>query len=574
MYSVDWVRSNQQSQELQQKERATRDEQAFFKALRLKDVLMTLQENLSTLNLRIRTMAIIGTVKALTPHHGLPAKICSTLKRPVISLHMHQQILEQMDFQLAGPHGGPLDDLGADGLYPCPLCESSFDNKDSLEDHMDSHQQDRGILECDFCGKEFTSKLDLTKHTALHAQESQGDPQCQLCGKYFATREEAVMHLKVHSAAGSPGRVVKQRKFKCERCDRSFFTRKDVKRHMVVHTGQRNFVCQYCPQKFGRKDHLVRHTKKTHTNNNNNNNSANNNNNNNSNNNNNNNQSNNNGNNNNNNNNGNSHNNNQNGLNSIGPSGTVPLSDPGVSSTTGLLPPEPGPPLSPLLPQIMMSSHSVQAPSTPTEVKQEQPIASVFNYGDMSPVHQQQQFHEDVVVPQSPHHLTPLATTSSSSQLIVTGPPVTVLPVSQGQVGTGVNQNILQSGKDPLVSHSSWAPSAYISPSFSSYFIDDENRNAIPVLKHEASSTNTVTTHSGVPSMDFHPSSTSSSYFTLMPIISQNTTNYYNVGQSGMGVVSSLSPLSPTSPQTTTPLTPPLVDGLGSPLPHFSQAFQ
>lgn len=31
---------------------------------------------------------------------------------------MHQQILEQMDFQLAGAHGGPLDDLGADGLYP------------------------------------------------------------------------------------------------------------------------------------------------------------------------------------------------------------------------------------------------------------------------------------------------------------------------------------------------------------------------------------------------------------------------------------------------------------------------
>lgn len=468
---------------------------------------------------------------------------------------------------------------------------------------MDSHQQDRGIPECDFCGKEFSSKLDLTKHTALHAQESQDDSQCRLCGKYFATREEAVMHLKVHSASGSPGRVVKreyttflgrysqkylclprlsldqrlethhvpvsgsaERKFKCERCDRSFFTRKDVKRHMVVHTGQRNFVCQYCPQKFGRKDHLVRHTKKTHTNNNNNNNSASNNNNNNNSSTNNNNQTGSNGNNNN--------NNSQNGLNNIGQGAGVPLSDPGVSSTTGLLPPEQGAPHSPLMPQIMMPSHSVQPPTTPTEVKQEQPIASVFNYGDMSPAHQQQQFHEDVVVPQSPHHLTPLATTSSSSQLIVTGPSVTVLPVSQGQVGTGVNPNILQTGKDPLVSHSSWAPSAYISPSFSPYFIDDENRNAIPVLKHEASSTNAVTSHSGVPSMDFHPSSTSSSYFTLMPIISQNTTNYYNVGQGGMGVVSSLSPLSPTSPQTTTPLTPPLVDGLGSPLPHFSQAFQ
>lgn len=43
-----------------------------------------------------------------------------------------------------------------------------------------------------------------------------------------------------------------------------FFTRKDVKRHLVVHTGIRNFACPYCTQRFGRKDHLVRHAKKSH----------------------------------------------------------------------------------------------------------------------------------------------------------------------------------------------------------------------------------------------------------------------------------------------------------------------
>jgi hypothetical protein len=33
---------------------------------------------------------------------------------------------------------------------------------------------------------------------------------------------------------------------------------------MVVHTGQRNFACPFCQQRFGRKDHLVRHAKKSH----------------------------------------------------------------------------------------------------------------------------------------------------------------------------------------------------------------------------------------------------------------------------------------------------------------------
>lgn len=57
-----------------------------------------------------------------------------------------------------------------------------------------------------------------------------------------------------------------ERRFKCEQhgCEKVFFTRKDVKRHMVVHTGQRNFACPFCQQRFGRKDHLVRHAKKSH----------------------------------------------------------------------------------------------------------------------------------------------------------------------------------------------------------------------------------------------------------------------------------------------------------------------
>ncbi|XP_074595999.1 uncharacterized protein LOC141851106 [Brevipalpus obovatus] len=55
-----------------------------------------------------------------------------------------------------------------------------------------------------------------------------------------------------------------ERRFKCDQCDRMFFTRKDVKRHNVVHTGVRNYACPFCQQRFGRKDHLVRHAKKSH----------------------------------------------------------------------------------------------------------------------------------------------------------------------------------------------------------------------------------------------------------------------------------------------------------------------
>ncbi|KAH9394256.1 hypothetical protein TYRP_004306 [Tyrophagus putrescentiae] len=55
-----------------------------------------------------------------------------------------------------------------------------------------------------------------------------------------------------------------ERRFQCDHCESRFFTQKDVKRHLVVHTGVRNFPCPFCTQKFGRKDHLVRHAKKSH----------------------------------------------------------------------------------------------------------------------------------------------------------------------------------------------------------------------------------------------------------------------------------------------------------------------
>ncbi|XP_077495691.1 zinc finger protein PLAGL2-like isoform X1 [Amblyomma americanum] len=154
---------------------------------------------------------------------------------------------------------------GGERPFQCPSCERRFHRKDHLKTHQQVHDPNKALHTCALCGKKYSSALSFRKHSALHAAEA-GDPVCRLCGAAFARREDVLLHLKVHSGASS--RLVKpptERRFKCDRCERSFFTRKDVKRHLVVHTGQRNFQCQFCPQKFGRKDHLVRHTKKTHS---------------------------------------------------------------------------------------------------------------------------------------------------------------------------------------------------------------------------------------------------------------------------------------------------------------------
>ncbi|CAL4062384.1 unnamed protein product, partial [Meganyctiphanes norvegica] len=147
--------------------------------------------------------------------------------------------------------------------HQCPLCERSFHRKDHLKNHIQIHDPNKQFkCEKAECGKEYNSYMSYRKHCAVHAAE-EGDLECKICQKMFESKPDLIYHLKVHVGSRSV-KSPSEKKFQCDHCDRRFFTRKDVKRHLVVHTGKRDFSCTICPQKFGRKDHLVRHIKKSH----------------------------------------------------------------------------------------------------------------------------------------------------------------------------------------------------------------------------------------------------------------------------------------------------------------------
>ncbi|KOB79281.1 putative lost on transformation protein 1 [Operophtera brumata] len=148
--------------------------------------------------------------------------------------------------------------------FACNVCYKTFNRKDHLTNHVRVHNPVKKLYTCEKpdCRKSYTSQMSYRKHAALHSAE-EGNLQCKICDKVFTNHYDIVYHLKVHTGS----RTVKDetdKKFTCDFCDRRFFTAKDVKRHLVVHTGRRDFLCPYCPQKFGRKDHLVRHVKNAH----------------------------------------------------------------------------------------------------------------------------------------------------------------------------------------------------------------------------------------------------------------------------------------------------------------------
>ncbi|XP_011471862.1 zinc finger protein PLAG1 isoform X2 [Oryzias latipes] len=145
--------------------------------------------------------------------------------------------------------------------HKCSYCEKMFHRKDHLKNHLHTHDPHKEAFTCRECGKSYNTKLGFKRHIALHAANS-GDLTCQVCLQQFPSTGVLLEHLKTHSGKSSGG--TKEKKHCCEHCERCFYTRKDVRRHMVVHTGRKDFLCQYCAQRFGRKDHLTRHVKKSH----------------------------------------------------------------------------------------------------------------------------------------------------------------------------------------------------------------------------------------------------------------------------------------------------------------------
>lgn len=137
-----------------------------------------------------------------------------------------------------------------------------FSRKDHLRSHLNTHDPNKKQYICDECHKVYQSALCYKTHMSVHAVE-RGDFTCLVCSKNFENKEEIDYHLKKH--LGSRTLLSENdKKHSCTECLKKFFSKKDLERHKIVHTKAKDFLCEHCPQTFGRQDHLNRHLKKAH----------------------------------------------------------------------------------------------------------------------------------------------------------------------------------------------------------------------------------------------------------------------------------------------------------------------
>ncbi|TRY94755.1 hypothetical protein DNTS_021626 [Danionella cerebrum] len=172
-------------------------------------------------------------------------------------------------------------------MYSCRICHCSFVHSSSLSRHMRYH---KGTLpSCNFCGRRFQQRCDVTKHIALHHssllqskasdvsktkyeikgfEDEATDSATQIDDDGEKVEADRAAFNKEHLSAFRYKMASKPRKYKCKECFRVFGLLGVFQRHMLIHKRGHTKVllkCPSCPSSFSFQSALDRHLEMNHS---------------------------------------------------------------------------------------------------------------------------------------------------------------------------------------------------------------------------------------------------------------------------------------------------------------------
>lgn len=168
-------------------------------------------------------------------------------------------------------------------IHECGTCKKRYTTKKSLQRHQLLHEEPN--FECDICNLKFYRKDKLKAH---YDKCSEKNPEqvrkCNICGDRFENHEMLRVHRMTHVTEGilteedlmdmepvsdveeKKEKIVRKRRtdivgLECTECNKQYTSRKGLLRHIQVHEGKK-FLCDICPKKFYRREHLKLHVAK------------------------------------------------------------------------------------------------------------------------------------------------------------------------------------------------------------------------------------------------------------------------------------------------------------------------
>lgn len=176
--------------------------------------------------------------------------------------------------------------------YPCTLCDKKFRWKGSLSKHMRKHiKKDDSLSDrpvCEPCGITFASICSLQRHlknSLKHVTEDELKYICDDCNRKFSDKTKLRDHIEekhLHRTYQCPiclkpskNRVCLDQHVRnvhrgrpknkiCHHCGKAFPTQMQLDSHIRTHTGEKPFICEYCPTTFSQQSNLYKHNRQVH----------------------------------------------------------------------------------------------------------------------------------------------------------------------------------------------------------------------------------------------------------------------------------------------------------------------
>ena len=136
---------------------------------------------------------------------------------------------------------------------PCADCGKLLGSGSLMINHNRSVDtpDDQKKFRCDTCDKAFISNQCLLEHINVHTEERPF--KCTECIKSFVTKKLMKRHIQ---SAHTPE---DQKKFRCDTCGKGFINNQRLSEHLNSHTGEKPFICKFCPAAFANSGTHAKH---------------------------------------------------------------------------------------------------------------------------------------------------------------------------------------------------------------------------------------------------------------------------------------------------------------------------